>query len=216
MTYIYDILLNFNEDFYEFFEWEKGDNIYHFKKIPIFKVDTKFMEDLITKKITIDSKFLDLIMNKSEVYDGKRIKYFNYSCLFTDSYKVVGVNILDNNIKISDLLIDEAEDAIDISKRCKMIDIAYNIISNKNINYFDTRREIKIKNNLISEIKSIYKERNFDKLKYLYFEYFNKNVDDVDLIYDDLIKSLDRINDKHLKLYDLLKLCSKRTRNLTK
>ena len=216
MTYIYDILLNFNDDFYEFYEWEKGDNIYHIKKVPIIKVESEFIENILSKEIEISKDFLNLIMNKTEVFEGKRIKYLKYCCLFTDGYKVIGVNIVENSIKLSDMLLDESVDALDIAKRCDFLDIAYNIVGDKNINYFDTRREIKIKNNLISEINSIYKDKNYDKLKYLYFEYFNKNIDDIDTIYNDLINSMDKINNKHYKLYELLKLCNKKTRNLTK
>ena len=216
MTYIYDILLNFNDDFYEFYEWEKGDNIYHIKKVPIIKVESEFIENILSKEIEISKDLLNLIMNKTEVFEGKRIKYLKYCCLFTDGYKVIGVNIVENSIKLSDMLLDESVDALDIAKRCDFLDIAYNIVGDKNINYFDTRREIKIKNNLISEINSIYKDKNYDKLKYLYFEYFNKNIDDIDTIYNDLINSMDKINNKHYKLYELLKLCNKKTRNLTK
>ena len=32
MTYIYDIVLNFNNDFYEFYEWDKNDNLTLIKK----------------------------------------------------------------------------------------------------------------------------------------------------------------------------------------
>ena len=39
MNFIYDIVLNFNKDFYNFFEWNKNDNIINVKKIPIFLID---------------------------------------------------------------------------------------------------------------------------------------------------------------------------------
>lgn len=216
MTYIYDILLNFNDEFYEFYEWEKKDNIYHIKKIPVFKVDTLFMENLLENKIEISNDFLNIINNKTEVFEGKKIKLLKYSCLFTDSYKVVGINIEDNSIKLSDLLLDEALDTLEITKRLQVINISYNIIKEKNISYFETRNELKIKNSLLIEFNNIYKNKDDNKLKYLYFEYFNKSIDDIDLIYIDLINSLQEINSRHLKLFELLKLCNKRIRNLTK
>ena len=215
MIYIYDILLNFNLDFYEFFEWEKNDMIYHIKKIPIFKVNSKLIEDLINKKIEIDKSFLNLIMNKTEIFDSKRIKNIKYSCLVTDGYKIIGIMIKDKEVYLSDLLLDEAIDAISISNRCNLIDLEYNIIEIKNINYFETRLEKELRNNLYREINNIYKSGDINKLKYLYFEYFNKNSIDIDLIYNDLIKSLDKINKRHLKLYELIKLCNKKTSNLT-
>lgn len=215
MTYIYDILLNFNKEFYEFYEWEKSDKIYHIKKIPIFKVNTSFIEDLLTKNIEIDKNFFNLITNKTEIFENKRIKTIKYSCLFTDSYKIVGVLYNNSNLLISDLLLDEAYDAINISNRCNLLNIEYNIVSNKNINYFETRECINIRNNLYNEITNIYNDNDKNKLEYLYFEYFNKNIDNIDNGYKELIKSLDNINNKHLKLNELIKLCNKRTSNLT-
>ena len=37
MKYIYDIVLNFNEEFFEFYDWNLNDEITHIKKIPIIK-----------------------------------------------------------------------------------------------------------------------------------------------------------------------------------
>ena len=39
MNYTYDILANFNETYYEFFEWNNKDELTHIKKLPIIKVD---------------------------------------------------------------------------------------------------------------------------------------------------------------------------------
>ena len=36
MNYIYDIVLNFNKEYYNFFEWNKRDNIVNVKKIPLY------------------------------------------------------------------------------------------------------------------------------------------------------------------------------------
>ena len=41
MIYIYDILLNFNNEFYEFYEWEKSDLLFHIKKFLFIKSKTK-------------------------------------------------------------------------------------------------------------------------------------------------------------------------------
>ncbi len=220
MIYIYDILLNLNNDFYEFYEWEKNDNIFHIKKIPIFLVDTNFMEDLLTKKITINDPIVMEMYNKTEYFDTKKIKTIKYAALFTDSYRVVGV-LLDDDykvIKISDLLLEEALDAIDISERCNLRTITYNIVGTKKDYSFLTRSEIKIRKSLILEIKNAYKEKDFSKLEYLYFEYFNEDSHDIDEICEKLINSLKReINEKHKKLYDLIKLANSKNKlsNLT-
>ena len=217
MIYIYDILLNFNENLYEFYEWEKGDNISHIKKIPIFKVNTSFMNDLISNKIVIDTSINKLLFNKTEVFDNKKIRTIKYACLFTDGYKVIGVLLNEDGsiFKISDLLLDEASDVISISNRCNLINIEYNIIESRNNNYYLTRKELRIKKYLSEELTSIYDSKDNLKLEYLYFEYFNKNLNDIDSIYKELVDSLNNINNKHFKLYELIKLCNKSTSNLT-
>ncbi len=213
MVYIYDILLNFNNDFYEFYEWEKNDSICHIKKIPIFKVDTEFMEDLLSKKMIIDDPIMVSIVNKTEVFDNKKIKNLKYACIFTDTYRVLGVLFNDNYqvFKISDLLLDEAVDAIDISRRCTFSKITYTIVGNKKDYSFLTRSEIKIKKYLLGEIKNAYKEEDKEKLEYLYFEYFGKLETDKEKIVEELKESLKvEINDAHRRLFELLKLASKR------
>jgi len=217
MIYIYDILLNFNENLIEFYEWEKSDVIYHIKKIPVFKIETVFMEDILAKKVNLNFSFLNIILNKTEVFDNKRIKTLKFGCLFTDGHKVIGA-LFNNDAtikKISDLLIDEARDVISISSRCTYLENEYNILGDKKIDYFLTRNEAKIKQCLIEEFNKIYLEKDDLKLKYLYFEYFNKNINDLSLIYKDLMISLNNINHQHFKLYELIKLYSKHTTSLT-
>ena len=209
MTYIYDILLNFNDDFYEFYEWEKSDKIYHVKKIPLLKVDTKILEDVISNKVIFNEHFLNMIMNKTEMFNNKKAKELKYAFLLTDSYKVVGINITNNEINYSDLLLDEAIDIISISERINYTDLEYNIVGQNKINYFETRKEIKLKNNLLEEIDKIVKVKDIEKLKYLYFEYFGKT-NNSDNIYSELINSLDKINERHYKLLELIKLSNKK------
>ena len=61
MTYIYDILVNFSDNLYEFYEWNKKDKIIHIKRIPLIKVKSKVMEELCFNNIKVDKKFLELI-----------------------------------------------------------------------------------------------------------------------------------------------------------
>ena len=208
MTYIYDILLNFNNEFYEFYEWEKGDYIYHIKKIPIIKVETNIMELLFTKKIKFTKNFGNIINYKVELFGNKKNK-LKYACLFTDGYKVLGV-LLNENLEIdkkSDLLLDEANDAINISSRSNFISLEYTIVGNNKYNFILTRQEKNIKKYLEEELKNIYKKKEDNKLKYIYFEYFNKNIDNTINAYKELKNSLkDEVTDKHMKIYNLLHL----------
>ena len=38
MEYIYDIVLNFNDCYYEFYEWNSKDKIINVKKIPVYRI----------------------------------------------------------------------------------------------------------------------------------------------------------------------------------
>ena len=37
MEYVYDIVLNFMDKYYDYYEWKKKDRIINIKKIPLFK-----------------------------------------------------------------------------------------------------------------------------------------------------------------------------------
>ena len=58
MNYIYDILLNFNNYAYDIFEWNKDDKIVHLRKIPLIKLKSNDLFNLVNKKILFDKDFL--------------------------------------------------------------------------------------------------------------------------------------------------------------
>ena len=74
MNYIYDILLNFNTSLYDFYEWNDNDDITHIRKMPVFKVNTQMIEDIKHHKIEVESKFLNKIKSKTEMFQKKSIK----------------------------------------------------------------------------------------------------------------------------------------------
>ena len=54
------------------------------------------------------------------------------------------------------------------------------------------------------------KNNNIEKLKYLYIEYFDQKEENISKAYNDLIESLNSMDDKHIVLYNLLKLTCKK------
>ena len=58
MKYIYDILLNYNERLYEFYEWEDNDYFDYVKKIEVIKVSKDTIKDIIKNQIMIDSELV--------------------------------------------------------------------------------------------------------------------------------------------------------------
>ena len=129
--------------------------------------------------------------------------------LVSDNYRVMGIK-LDMNGKIvglSSLLLDEEEDVLDIVNRLGEIKLALKKESKRNKNEYQTREEINIIKYIKKDLKASLKEKNLDKLKYLYFEYFNKQCNDIDKIYQELNSILDKeITSKHYDLYNLIKL----------
>ena len=72
-----------------------------------------------------------------------------------------------------------------------------------------TRKEKEIKNNLIKEFNNLYKNKKEEKLNYYYYEYFNKTPNDIENVYNSLIKSTKNINNKHYQLYEIINMFNK-------
>ncbi|MEG0025770.1 MAG: hypothetical protein RR847_00610 [Bacilli bacterium] len=207
MSYIYDVLLNYNKYFFDFYEWNLGDDIYHIRKIPFFKVRTKVLVDIVNNDVKIDKKLLDNFFDKTEIFTKNAVKTIDYACLFSDYKKVIGVkfNCDGEVIGKSSLLFLEEDEVIKACKGLKITDISY-VNLNLHSSLFKTRKEIKMQSFIENKIKM---ETNFEKLKYLYFDCFGKSEDNINKIVADINQEIvfnwDNI---YLKLYNFLKLTS--------
>ena len=72
MTFVYDIYVNFQTIYYDFYEWNKKDKIMHIKKIPIFEVKNDVFQKMIIHENKIDETSFELIKNKTEIFKKKR------------------------------------------------------------------------------------------------------------------------------------------------
>ena len=209
MTYVYDIVLNFNTEYYDFYEWKKDDVIYHIKRINLIKVDSKTYNEIYDNFVLFNDEFLLSIFNKCEYYSNRRINNIPYACLLTDSYRVMGI-LLDNNgkiIKYSSLLLDEEEEVLDLCYKLGEIKLDYKIVKKISKNEYKTRHENNIMKYIKKDLTINYQKKNINKLKYLYYEYFNKQCDDINVIYQELMNEIENnFNEKHFDLYDLIKL----------
>lgn len=210
MNYIYDIFLNFNDNLYDFFDWNTDDNIIHIKKIPYFKIKSKVMRDFINNNIKIDNSFLDKIQDKTEIFSDNRIKTIKYACLFSDDNMVIGVKFNKNGYlkKYSSLLIDEEFEILELVSVMKINILEYSILNKINVNnYFYTRQEQSIRESIEKELDDIIKSKSYDKLKYLYYECFNKSDNNIDKIYNDMKYALfNSQNNIIKKLNNILKI----------
>lgn len=213
MNYIYDILLNFQEVAYEFYDWNVNDHIVHIRKIPIFRVSSQVLNKVINTSFSVTPEFLKRISNRTEVFTNKNVKLMKYACLFSDTKDVVAVSFSNNGLKekISKLLLDEREDVLQISQNIELCDIEIKegkkIIKEK----FKTRQEQEIYGYIQKEMK----KNNYDRLKYTYLECFNQEEEDFEKILRKLKKVLnEQWDDYYLKVYNILKLSSsKKSRN---
>ena len=62
MNYIYDIVLNFNKEYYSFYEWNRKDNIINVKKIPLFLVDNECFNIMKYDNVCVSKDFIKLIL----------------------------------------------------------------------------------------------------------------------------------------------------------
>ena len=109
MEYIYDIVLNFNDCYYEFYEWNNKDKIINVKKIPVYRInDIDYLSFKYNKVSIIKSFVKTILFNKSNQ---------NYNIyLVTNTLEVMAI-MLDksgNIIKRSSLLLEEADEVLQL------------------------------------------------------------------------------------------------------
>jgi len=211
MGYIYDILVNFNEkEIYEFFEWDKNDNIEHLRKTPIFKVRTKVFNDFKNNYVKISQTFLNKIKSKTEKFTSQSIGMIEYCAIITDGMDLVVIEFDSEGISIlkSSMLLDEAEDTLEESDLLDVTEIDYTVINEKiTNNRFTTRHENEVLNYISHEINHLIKKKQHNKLKYLYYEWFNKKENNINLVIDELKNILEQeFSSKHNSFFELLKL----------
>lgn len=205
MNFIYDIVLNFNKDFYNFFEWNKNDNIINVKKIPIFLIDNDTFTSMKYDNVIVSKDFIDLIRDKTYTYTRSKL---GISCLISNNKEVIAVLFNDNGnlIKRSSLMLDEEEEVLDEIENDSLYKI--NIIKRRKVNIENVNRNIKEKKDFL--IKYINKETNDINLKYLYYDYFEKDENNIKTIKNDLIKEIkNNWNKKLNNFYDTVKIFKK-------
>lgn len=205
MNYIYDIILNFNEKFYDFYEWKSNDNVINVRKIPVLKVDENTYIALRNNKVQVSLETIEVLKKNFSLYNEKIEG--NIICLITNGMSAFGVMFNNNGylIKRSSMLFDEEEEVIDESENIKEVKIEF--IKNEKQEKNNVSRIVKEKQKFINDyISSLDDELT---LKYIYYDYFEKE-ENKNNIKEILLKEITRKwNNKLSKLYDLTKLLSK-------
>lgn len=193
MNYIYDIVLNFNENVYDFYEWNKGDNITHIRKIPLIKINSKDLYNIENNVVEFDEELLNKIKNKTELFSGKTVKNID-ALILCDGTNTLSIKITHNKYLYSKLIIEEEMEVLEVADRMKETNISYKILSKKNI-CLKTRKEIEIDEYVKKTLNKLEKNHEEEKLRYIFFECFGKKNYDVKKLYKE-----------SNKIYDILRL----------
>lgn len=188
MDYIYDIVLNFQDNYYEFYEWRSSDKIVNYKKVLVYEVSKKDYLSLKYNDVVIDKK---IIFNQSKIF------------LVSNGIEVMGI-LLDNDgrvIKRSSLLFDEADEVIEEKDNLRNLVLKYkkNVKREHNL----CGRLEKEKNDYVNKfLEDINVREKEYLLKYIYYDIFGVEGNDIDKIYSELVEL--KVEDID-KLYDSLR-----------
>lgn len=175
MNYVYDILSNFNQELYDFYDWDKNDNFTHLRKVPSFRVSKEVLVDLMFKKVKIKGNLLKLIKDKTQVFTKEGVDVIEYCFIVSDSVNALGVMLDEDGVvyKRSKFLVSEELEINKCLKTSKIYNVEYNLLSSKTHYSNMTRNEVKVTNLILSELELIMDST--DKIDYLYYEWFNTN-----------------------------------------
>ena len=208
MIYIYDIIVNFNKDLYDFYDWTETDIIEHIRKVPLIRVNSKSFSKILNKNILINKTLLEKIYNKTEIYSNKILEKVNYGVLISNGNNIIAVIFTKNGVvdKYSRLLIDEELEIKEIAKNLDEFNLEYKIINNKNLYNRFTRQEKRKINVILNELTKIKNNKEIEKLSYLYFEWFNKENTNENF-YEELINNIKQgYSQKHEDFIKLLNI----------
>ena len=202
MNYIYDIVLNFQNNYYQFFEWNRTDKIKNINKIAVYHVSDQDILDLTNNKIIIDNTFLNKLKE-----DNKKNK--KLMCLVSNKSQTIGLLFSNDGVllKRSSLMFEEETEVNNYVKDLPLTKIDY-IKNEKQESSNRLRIEKEKKERLIEYIKNTSNELT---LKYLYYEYFKEECTNLDKIKETLINVMESDwNNNKSTLYKTISILTKK------
>ncbi len=186
---INSIKLNFLDKYYHFYEWLNDDNIQDYKNVELIKVSSKTLNDLIAYQV----KLLNDNLNK-DIY------------LFTDSYSYIAIKFKNNmSILKSSLLLEDEYNLKKSLNKAKYIKLNYQKLELEKEDQ-DIRLNSLIKKYLVTEINKIKDQNDLDKIRYIYYEWFQHTESDVQKMLNKMLAYLDKpVDDKIKYIYNLFK-----------
>lgn len=202
MNYIYDIVLNFQDKYYQFFEWNKNDKIKNISKIPIYRVTDKDILSLKYNQVKLAESFINPLKE-----ENKKRKLL--MCLVSNTTISLGILLSQDGtlLKRSSLIFDEEDEVNDFSNTLPITQLDY-VKNIKIVPEEKLRIEIEKKDILV---KYITNTEDILTLKYLYYEYFEKECEQSDTIKKTLLKEIEKPwNKKQNNLYNIINLLNQK------
>jgi hypothetical protein len=201
MNFIYDIIVNFKEEAYDFYDWNKNDDLCHIRKIPIIKVsDTDFYN---IKNNIVKINNIDIFEYKTEYFANKSVKKIKNAFLIVNDKEALAINVHNNKVYKSRLLCEEEEEILDIGFSLDEEKINYDILRYKK-NNFKTRKQQEIEKYILNELDKI---KDNDTIEYLYYDIFGniEKQNDTKYFLKKLIQNDSKYNNQ---IYNFFKLIS--------
>lgn len=209
MKNYYDLIVNFDEVMYYFYEWEDNDVLNYIKIIPLIRVSKKNFKNILLNKIELEKEELNKIIDQTCFANGEKS-----NCLIICDNNNGLVLEFDKNgkeIAISTLNIEDALDINEISFCMKIYDLKYSLLSKREFNCVG-RKDNFVKSFIIKELDELYDNKNESKLMYFYMELFKRKATSFENAYQEMKKSiLNGIVKEHYNIYDLMILSHKKS-----
>lgn len=204
MNFYYDLVLNFLDTNYLFYDWDEFDNIEYIKKIPIFQVTSKSFKEMYQYNGKVTLEFLKELEDKTILKKDK----LKYACIIADKNNAMALEFASdgNIIARSSLMLKDEISLLEYLYTIPISDIEFVKEQVLKINN-DIRKCQKIKKFIMTELKRLEEENNIAKLKFLYLEWFNEKEDDLTKIKQRMTKRLAKgINEEEIHIYNIIKL----------
>lgn len=209
MKKYYDIVVNFDEVMYYFYEWDENDVLEYIKSIPMIRVSKKSFKQILLNKIQLEEKEVEKIKNQTTFVNGKTTT----ALLITDTLNsfVLEFDHRGQEIGISTLQIEEELDITEMSFVMKNYDLQFNPILKRSFNTIGRKDEY-IKTFITSELEELYTSKNKSKLDYFYLELFKKQGTSFEEAYQEMKDYLSKgVTQELYYIYDLMLLSHKKS-----
>lgn len=204
MSYYYDIIVNFQDENWMFYEWDDKDSLDVIKKIPAFQVPVKVLKDMVNYNVQVTKEFLEKIKDKTKLNKG----VIEYAVLLVSKNGAIVLEFAGDGKSI-------ARSYLQVVDECHILDTSYILPMEKldytllnKLEYHKTlRSDTTIKDVINLEINTLYQNKKWEKIVFLYNEWFKKSKHNVAEMVQDMQNKLQgEVTGAEVNVYNLIKL----------